>query len=40
MIKKRRLLGYVEKGRRRGIRTGREGLVDSVHLAGVPKAAA
>jgi hypothetical protein len=40
MIKKRRLLGYVEKGRRRGIRPGREGLVDSVHLAGVPKAAA
>ena len=40
MIKKRNLLGCVVKTRvRRAIRPGNLGLIDSVHLAGVPKAA-
>jgi len=40
LIKKRKLLGYTEKTRaRRNVRAGTTGLVDSVHLAGVPKAA-
>ena len=40
-IKKRKMFGYVEKPRaRRGARATNLGLVDSVHLAGVPKAAA
>src|SRR5262249_53995299 len=40
-IKRRKLLGYVEKTRaRRGARSSDQGLIDSVHLAGVPKAAA
>ena len=39
-IKKRKLLGYVEKTRpRKSFRPGTAGLVDSVHLAGVTKAA-
>jgi hypothetical protein len=37
LIKRRRLLGYAEKTTRRGSRRGTNpGLVDSVHLAGVP----
>ena len=41
LIKKRRLLGYVEKSRpRKGGKSSNVGLVDSVHLAGVPKVAA
>jgi hypothetical protein len=40
IIKKRGLLGYVEKSRpRRGIKRLNVGLMDSIHLAGVPKAA-
>jgi hypothetical protein len=40
IIKKRKLLGYVEKTRsRRGTKPASGGLVDSIHLAGVPKAA-
>jgi hypothetical protein len=40
MIKKRKLLGYVEKTRsRRATKPANVGLVDSIHLAGVPKAA-
>ena len=40
MIKKRKLLGYAEKAKsRRASRSGNPGLVDSVHLAGVTKAA-
>jgi hypothetical protein len=40
IIKKRKLLGYSEKSRpRRGIRPLNVGLMDSIHLAGVPKAA-
>jgi hypothetical protein len=41
IIKRRKLLGYTEKTRaRRGKGSGNVGLMDSVHLAGVPKAAA
>jgi hypothetical protein len=40
IIKKRKLLGYAEKTRtRRGTKPASGGLVDSIHLAGVPKAA-
>jgi hypothetical protein len=40
MIKRRKLLGYVEKTRvRRGTQPVDVGLMDSLHLAGVPKAA-
>ena len=40
IIKKRKLLGYVEKTRiRRGMKPANVGLIDSLHLAGVPKAA-
>ncbi len=41
LIKRRRLLGYAEKSTRKrsSARTQRAGLVDSVHLAGVPNAA-
>jgi hypothetical protein len=41
LIQRRRLLGYTEKGRgrRASQRPGKPGLVDSVHLAGVPYAA-
>jgi hypothetical protein len=40
IIKKRKLLGYAEKSRsRRGIKPLNVGLMDSIHLAGVPKAA-
>lgn len=40
LIKKRKLLGYVEKpGPRRGNKPAKGGLVDSIHLAGVTKAA-
>ena len=40
IIKRRGLLGYVEKSRpRRGIKRLNVGLMDSIHLAGVPKAA-
>jgi hypothetical protein len=40
-IKKRKLLGYVEKTRhRRAGKQANPGLIDSVHLAGMPKAAA
>jgi hypothetical protein len=40
MIKKRKLLGYAEKTRsRRATKPAEGGLVDSIHLAGVPKAA-
>lgn len=40
VIKRRKLLGYVEKTRsRRGAKPVNVGLVDSIHLAGVPKAA-
>jgi hypothetical protein len=40
IIKKRKLLGYVEKPRaKRGTKPASGGLVDSIHLAGVPKAA-
>ncbi|MFM1769875.1 MAG: hypothetical protein RJA22_2404 [Verrucomicrobiota bacterium] len=36
LVKKRRLLGYVDAARaRRGVRAARQGLVNSVHLAGV-----
>lgn len=40
MIKKRKLLGFTERSRpRRGMKPHNVGLVDSIHLAGVPKAA-
>lgn len=41
LIKRRRLFGYVEKPARRrpGVRSIKPGLVDSLHLAGVPHAA-
>ena len=40
MIKKRKLLGYTERTRtRRGMKPLNVGLMDSIHLAGVPKAA-
>ena len=40
MIKKRKLLGYTEKTRsRRATKPAGVGLVDSIHLAGVPQAA-
>jgi len=39
VIRKRKLLGYVDGARARRGAKGRQGLVDSIHLAGVPRAA-
>jgi hypothetical protein len=39
VIKKRKLLGYSDGARARRSGKGRLGLVDSIHLAGVPTAA-